>query len=218
MKAIEIGRLFEQVAPIESGLQSDRDRRILGFRFGSPDIEVAGVGVAWCLSMEVILEAIARGLNLLLTHEPQLFYANDSPWHTFLLPETYPANLKKKQLLIENDICVYTAHSNWDLQKTVGMQPTFARALGFSREIRRDIAVGVYEVDPMTFSDLISMVKSATGLEHMRVQGDFDKQIRTVAVGFGGMQLVLDTILANHADAGIFGELGDILRRRVGLK
>ena len=209
MKAIEIGTLFEQVAPIESGLQLDRDRRTLGFRFGSPDIEVAGLGVAWCLSMEVIMAAIEKGLNLLLTHEPQLFYANDSPWYTCLLSETYQVNLKKKQLLIENDICVYTAHSNWDLQKSVGMQPTFARALGFSHEIKRDIAVGVYEIDEMTFSDLISMVKSATGLEHMRVQGDFDKRIRTVAVGFGGMQLAVDAILANHADAGIFGELSE---------
>ena len=43
----------------------------------------------------------------------------------------------------------------------------------------------------------------------MRVQGDADKLITTVAVGFGNMGFVTDAILANYADAGIFGELGE---------
>ena len=60
MKAIEIGHAFEEIAPIEIGLQSDRDGRVLGFRFGNPDIDVKGVGVAWYLSMEVINEAIQK--------------------------------------------------------------------------------------------------------------------------------------------------------------
>jgi len=209
MKAREIADLFEKIAPVESGLQSDRDRRVLGFRFGNPEIEVTGVGVAWYLAMEVIEQSVKRGLNLLLIHEPGLFYENSAPWHTTLLPDTNPVNLKKKQLLIENNICVYTAHSNWDLQKHVGNQPTFAKALGLTKEIKRDIAVGVYQVQPMTFSDLIEKVKTATGLKHMRVQGDRDKLIKTVAVGFGNMGFVVDAILANHADAGIFGELGE---------
>ena len=209
MKATEISNLFEEIAPIESGLQSDRDRRVLGFRFGNPEIDVTGVGVAWYLAMEVIEQSIRQGLNLLLIHEPSLFYDNNSPWHTCLLPETNPVNLKKKQLLIENSICVYTAHSNWDLQRHVGMQPTFAKALGLTEEIKRDVAVGIYRVQPMSFSDLIDKVKTATGLKHLRVQGDRDKLITTVAVGFGNMGFVIDAILANQADAGIFGELGE---------
>jgi len=209
MKAKEIGVLFEKIAPIESGLQGDRDRRVLGFRFGNSEIDVTGIGVAWYLAMEVIEQAIRKGLNMLLIHEPGLFYENNAPWHTCLLPETNPVNLKKKQLLIENGICVYTAHSNWDLQKHVGMQPTFAKALGLTKEIKRDIAVGIYLIQTMPFSDLIDKVKTVTGLKHMRVQGDRDKLITTVAVGFGGMGFAIDAILANHADAGIFGELSE---------
>ena len=209
MKATEIARLFEEVAPVEIGLQSDRDARLLGFRFGDPNIEVVGLGVAWYLSIEVINEAIDKGLNLLLIHEPHLFYDNRSPWHTCLVPETNPVNLAKKRLLIENGSCVYTAHSNWDLQRTVGMQPTFAKALGFTEEIKRDVGVGIYKVDRIPFSDLASMVKRRLGLKYMRVQGDPGKCIETVALGFGGMGFVVDAILANRADAGIFGELED---------
>ncbi len=209
MEAKRIADLFEEIAPIEGGLQSDRERRVLGFRFGNPEIDVTGIGVAWYLAMEVIEQSIKQGLNLLLIHEPMLFYENNVPWHTCLLPETNPVNLKKKQLLIENRICVYTAHSNWDLQKSVGMQPTFAKALGFTKEIKRDIAVGIYRVKAMPFSNLINKVKTATGLKHMRIQGDRDKLITTVVVGFGNMGFAIDAILANCADAGIFGELGE---------
>jgi len=209
MKAIEIGHAFEEIAPIEIGLQSDRDSRVLGFRFGNSDIDVKGVGVAWYLSMEVINEAIQKGLNLLIIHEPHLFYNNNSPWYTCLLEETNPVNLQKKKLLIEHDICVYTAHSNWDLQQTVGMQPTFAKALGFTDEIRRDKAVGVYSIDKSTFAELTSIVKRKTGLQQLRLQGDPKQIVETVVVGFGGMGFAVDTILANNADAGIFGELGE---------
>jgi len=220
MKAKEICELFEEIAPIEIGLQSDRDRRVLGFRFGNPEIDVTGVGVAWFMAMEVIEQAIKSNLNLLLIHEPGLFYDNSSPWYTCLLQETNPVNLRKKQLLIGNDICVYTAHSNWDLQRNIGMQPTFAKALGLTDEIKRDIAVGIYRVQTMPFSDLIDKVKAATGLKHMRVQGDPNKLITTVAVGFGNMGFVTDAITANNADAGIFGELGEfsfIAAREAGL-
>ena len=54
----------------------------------------------------------------------------------------------------------------------------------------------------------------------MRVQGDPNKLITTVAVGFGNMGFVTDAIAANNADAGIFGELDEfsfIAAREAGL-
>ena len=52
MKASEAARLFEETAPVEIGLQSDRDAGVLGFRFGDSSTEITGLGVAWYLSME----------------------------------------------------------------------------------------------------------------------------------------------------------------------
>lgn len=210
MNVKEICTVFETIAPVEIGTQSDRDQQRLGLRFGNPDTEVKGIGVAWYLAMDVIEQAIEKGLNFLLIHEPNLFYCSKSlHWYTCLLPTTNPVNLKKMKLLIDNTICVYTAHSNWDLQKEVGMQPVFAKALGMTDEITRDKAVGIYRIAPTPFSELTKNVKSKVGLERMRVQGDPDKTISTVAVGFGGMGAIVDAIIANNADAGIFGEINE---------
>jgi len=46
MKAKEVGAVFEEIAPIEIGEESDREREDLGFRFGNPEIDVTGIGVA----------------------------------------------------------------------------------------------------------------------------------------------------------------------------
>jgi len=210
MKATEVGAVFETVAPFHLGLQSEQQKRGLGFQFGDPDVEVTGVGVAWFASMEVVRAAAERGINMLLVHEPHVFHSNaNTNWHTPVTADTNPANLAKMKILIDNRICVYVAHSNWDLQPEVGMQPTVARAFGFSDEIKRDKALGVYRVGPIRFDQLIAKVKNATGLDHLRVQGDNEQIIETVALGFGFFGFAVDAILANGADAGIFGELNE---------
>jgi putative NIF3 family GTP cyclohydrolase 1 type 2 len=207
MKASEIASVFETIAPIESGIADDRAALNLGFAFGDRDIEVAGVGVAWWLSQEVVEQAIAKGLNFLICHEPQLFRFWASPLHTNMRAETMPCNLRKMKLLLDHNMCVYTAHTNWDLQFEVGMGPTLARTLGFDKRLKWDGCVGIYEVNEMTFGKLVAHVKSRMGLSHVRIAGDDDMPVRKVALGFGAIGSETEAIVANGADAGIFGEL-----------
>ena len=206
MKASEIAAVFEQIAPVESGIASDRAAGFLGFRLGDPSIEVTGVGVAWWMSREVVDAAVAKGLNMLLIHEPELWRYYESPFHTNLQAMTIPFNVRKMKLLLDHGMCVYTAHTNWDLQMDVGMGPTVAAALGFTDRIKWDVAVGVYRID-MTFGQLVAHVKESFGLDHVRCQGDDAMPIRKVVVGFGSIGSEAEAILANGADAGIFGEL-----------
>ncbi len=207
MRASDVAAVFEDIAPISTGIASDLEAGYLGFRFGNPDIEVTGVGMCWWMSEEVIDAAVARGLNLIISHEPELWRWWQSPWHTNPQPQTLEFNLRKIRKLIDRGICVYTAHSNWDVQPEVGMGPGLARVLGFTDLIRRDVIVGVYGVEPMRFADLVERVKSRMRLDTVRVQGDPDRRVETVALGWGSMGSEVEAILANHADAGIFGEL-----------
>lgn len=206
MRASEIAAVFEQIAPISSGIASDRQAGFLGFRFGDPGIEVTGVGVAWWMSQEVIQAAIDKKLNMLLCHEPELWRYYESPFHSNLQPQTIGFNIRKMKQLLDHGMCVYTAHTNWDLQLEVGMAPTVAAALGFTDRLKWDVGVGVFHID-MTFARLIEHVKKTFGLTHVRCQGDAEKRVRTVVVGYGSLGSEVEAILANHADAGIFGEL-----------
>ncbi len=207
MKAREIADVLESIAPIASGIAADHAAGNLGFRFGSPDIEVTGVAMCWWISAEVVDEAARRGLNMIISHEPELWRYYESPWHTNLQPQTIEFNLKKIRTLVDRGMCVYTAHSNWDMQPELGMGPSLAKALNFTDLIRRDVAVGVYRVGPMRFDALVKLVKDRMKLKQLRVQGDPKKRVETVVLGWGSMGSELEAILANHADAGIFGEL-----------
>ncbi|MFB3892232.1 MAG: Nif3-like dinuclear metal center hexameric protein [Phycisphaerae bacterium] len=212
MKAREIAAVFETIAPIEAGIAQDRASGFLGFRFGDRNVEVKGVGVAWWLSMEVVEQAVERGLNFLIIHEPELFRQWDSFFHSNLQAAVMPFNLRKMKLLLDNGITVYTAHTNWDLQMEVGMAPTVAKALGFGKEdlVKYDVGVGVWRVKDSfgkTFGKLAAHVKSRMGLPFVRVQGKDEMPVRTVVVGYGSIGSEVEAIVANDADAGIFGEL-----------
>ncbi len=201
MKAREVADVFEAIVPISLGIASDIENNFLGFRVGDPDIDVTGLGMCWWMSEEVIDAAIEKGLNFLISHEPELFRWYESPWHTNLRPEVIEFNKRKKKKLEDNGMCVYTAHSNWDAQAEVGMGPGLAKVLGFTDMIRRDVIIGVYRVGPMTFAELIEHVKERMGLAHVRVQGDPEKRIETVVLGWGSMGSEVEAILANGADA-----------------
>jgi putative NIF3 family GTP cyclohydrolase 1 type 2 len=121
--------------------------------------------------------------------------------------QTMPSNVRKMRLLLDHDMCVYTAHTNWDLQLEVGMGPTLARMLGFGKRLKWDGCVGIYELEDMTFGRLVKHVKSRMGISHVRVWGGDDMPVRKLALGFGSLGSEVEAIVANGADAGIFGEL-----------
>jgi putative NIF3 family GTP cyclohydrolase 1 type 2 len=87
------------------------------------------------------------------------------------------------------------------------MGPTLAKVLGFTDLIHKDVCIGVYGVGPMSFADLVEQVKKRMNLESVRVQGDEDRRVETVVLGWGSMGSEVEAIVANGADAGIFGEL-----------
>ena len=207
MKAHEIAAVFEQIAPIESGIAADIQSGFLGFRFGDRNVEVAGVGVAWWLAEGVIDAAIANGLNMLICHEPELFRQYDSPFHSNMQAATIPFNLRKMKKLLDHGMCVYTAHTNWDLQKEVGMAPTLAKVLGFENRVKWDVGVGVYRIPETTFGGLVAHVRSRMRLPPIRVEGDDAMPVRTVVLSYGSVGSEVEAVVINNAEAGIFGEL-----------
>ena len=66
MKAGEVAKKIESIAPISSGMAGDE----LGFVFGNSDVEVRGVAVCWSPTLDVILQVEKLGCNMIL---PRLF-------------------------------------------------------------------------------------------------------------------------------------------------
>jgi len=103
MKIAEIINYLDTVAP--PAYQEKYDN--CGLLTGSPDLECGGVLVTLDATEAVILEAIAKGCNLVVAHHPVIFIG---------LKKITGSNYVEKAIIaaIRHDIAIYAIHTNLD--------------------------------------------------------------------------------------------------------
>lgn len=176
----------------------------VGLVCGMPSAPVRSVLVAVDPAPEVIEEACDRGVELLVVHHPLL-----------LKPVTSVAALTAKgrivHRLISAGIALYTAHTNADSAQP-GVSDALAAALGIG-DTRPLSASGLGRVGtlsaPMTleqFGDQVAAALPATA-HGVRVSGEPDAAVRTVAVCGGAGDSLLPEVLAAGADVYVTADL-----------
>jgi dinuclear metal center YbgI/SA1388 family protein len=107
MKCKEIIKYLEEWAP--KGIAWDRDN--VGLQIGNPEREVKNVMLSLDLTGKVVSEAIRKKCNLIITHHPLLF-------HSIKRIDTNSNRTSKLvEMLIKNNITLYSAHTNLDFTK-----------------------------------------------------------------------------------------------------
>lgn len=95
---------FEQLAPKQYAIPEDK----IGLQLGSLNKEIRHVMIALDVTDEVVEEAIARDVNLIIAHHAIIYRPLSS-----LKTDTPAGRLYEK--LIKHDIAVYIAHTNLDV-------------------------------------------------------------------------------------------------------
>lgn len=183
----------------------------VGLACGDPDAQVRKALFAVDPVAEVADEAIAWGADLIVTHHPLLL----RPVHG--VPATTPKG-RLVHRLITNGVALFTAHTNADVADP-GVSDALARAVGLTgpllplRPSADDPARGLGRVGelpaPVTLREFTAaaakgLPATATGL---RVAGDPDALVRTVAVCGGAGDSLLDTARAAGADVYLTADL-----------
>ncbi|MGL5575617.1 MAG: Nif3-like dinuclear metal center hexameric protein, partial [Sarcina sp.] len=114
--------IMERVAPIH--LKEDFDN--VGLMVGDKNKEIKKVLLALDCTDTVIEEAKEIGAELILTHHPLIFKKPSS-----ITTDTLQG--RKIIKLIQNDINLYSAHTNWDSVRE-GINDTIVDMLGFKSE------------------------------------------------------------------------------------
>ncbi|WP_080845029.1 Nif3-like dinuclear metal center hexameric protein [Cytobacillus gottheilii] len=114
----EIIGLFEQYSPKTYAMEGDK----VGLQIGSLGRSVENVMIALDVVEEVVDEAIANNVQLIIAHHPPIF----RPLKAINLDTPAGRMLEK---LIKHDIAVYAAHTNLDVA-TGGVNDLLAEALG----------------------------------------------------------------------------------------
>lgn len=200
---------FEEVYPPAWAASWDA----VGLVTGDPAQRVARILFAVDPVDAVVDEALAWGADLIITHHPLMLRGVTS----------VAANTPKGRIvhrLIRSGIALYTAHTNADTASP-GVSDALARAVGLSGSLRpldpdasdpegrRGIGrIGALE-SPVVLRGFAEQVARAlpTTAAGVRVAGDLDRLVRTVAVSGGAGDSLLGAARAAEVDVFVTSDL-----------
>ncbi|MER5479122.1 Nif3-like dinuclear metal center hexameric protein [Streptomyces sp. NPDC002734] len=207
-------RLSEVIAALENLWPAERAESwdAVGTVAGDPDQEVTRVLFAVDPVRETVDEAVKLGADLLVTHHP--LYLRGT---TTVAASTFKGRVVHD--LIKNDVALHVAHTNAD-KADPGVSDALAGALGL-RVLRplvpdRDDPAGrrglgrVCELDaPETLREFAARAAASlpATAQGIRLAGDPEARIRTVAVSGGSGDSLFDDVRAAGVDAFLTADL-----------
>ena len=202
----DVAQVLDRLFP--PGLAQDWDA--VGLSVGDPSADVSRVLFAVDPTQAVAQEAIGSGSQLIVSHHPLMMRGVTS----------VAANTAKGSVvhaLISAGCALYTAHTNADAAAG-GVAEALATVLGVNQTSAlvpdlTDAALGLGRVgtldEPMSLRDFAHRVAAALPrTEHgVRVAGDLESTIRTVAVLGGSGDSLFDAVRAADVDAYVTADL-----------
>ena len=193
----DLVELLEELMP--SNLAEDWDN--VGLMLGRKGKTVKRILLALDLSKEVVEQAVAQKIDLIITHHPAIFKklkrVVDNDWQQDLL-----------LTLAENGIAVYSAHTNLDCVST-GVNDVLAKLLKLEDTEILDDSNGLGRIGVVEETSLVEyaqVVKTALKADYV-VVGDAGKQVHKVAVCGGAGSDLIDLALAKGADTLVTGDV-----------
>ncbi len=184
----------------------DFDQPRIGFIVGSKNIEVKNILLALDLTYEVVLEAIEKNCNMIITHHPFIW----DPLFKLIFEDNKTKIISK---LFEHQISVYSMHTNLDVANG-GVNDVLCSMLGVN-ELKSlyDIEKGNFlkygEIEEVTLKEFALIVKKAYNLTGVRVLGDLNKKVKLVGIigGSGAHMGDLNDAIKAGLDAYVTGEI-----------
>lgn len=177
---------------------------------GNPDALVKKVGTAWMPYLRTIREAIDKGVNLLVVHEPTFYTHLDlqpSDWDYHTAPEPaktayYKARDAKQELINTNNFSIVRCHDVLDKIPEFGIPFSFGQKLGLPNAdiIASKAYYNVYRIKPRPAKEFALQVSRAlTSLNQPGVAfyGDENRVIERVGLGTGCICNPLDYMELN---------------------
>lgn len=176
MNAVEIIRYFESKYPVELAYEWDN----CGLQIGTLNQKVKHVLVTLDVTKEVVKEAIKQKVDLIISHHPLMF----KPMQNIVFDSPRGWIVKN---LIQHNIACYSAHTNFD-QASGGMNDTLAEKLGIiePKLLDEEYNIGRYgDIPKVSMEEFIQNIKNTFHLASVKVVGNTDKTIGTIAISGG---------------------------------
>ncbi len=169
----------EIVAAIQSqvGVEWKKDT-VDTFKAGNPDTAVTGIAVTMMATMDVLERASAKGLNLVITHEPTFYAHVDTPEG---LPENDTVWAEKRAFIEKHGMVVWRFHDHWHMRKPDGIEAGMVHALGWEKFQSLDNQY-LFVLPETTLKNLAQEVAKKLDSPVVRVVGN--PELKVTKVGF----------------------------------
>ena len=161
-----------------------REQTVDTFKAGNPDTPVNGIAVTMMATMDVLERASAKGLNLIITHEPTFYAHQDVPEG---MPEGDPVWAEKREFIQKHGLVVWRFHDHWHGRKPDGIEAGMVRALGWEK-YQNPENEHLFVLPETTVEKLARDVRKKLQSPVVRVVGARDMPVTHVALspGFAG--------------------------------
>lgn len=205
MKCKEVMECLEGIAPKAFAEKWDN----VGLLLGREDKEIKKILLALDASGDVVKEAVTWEADLLITHHPLIFSGMKSvTGKDFIGKRVYE--------LIQNDICYYAMHTNFDV---MGMADAVADKLEllncqvldvtFQDEISKEGIGRIGELaKPVSLEECARYVKEKCDLSCVRVFGDGGQMVDRMALIPGSGKDYIDISIEKGAKVILTGDIG----------
>ncbi|HLE05745.1 MAG TPA: Nif3-like dinuclear metal center hexameric protein [Candidatus Nanoarchaeia archaeon] len=202
MKAVEIIDWLNEKIPISLAENWDNS----GLQLGNANKEIKKLGVCFQADLDTIKKAVKAETDFLITHHPLL-----SPTHN-PLKNIINADYEIFRLLMNNNITVFSCHTNWDKAKG-GIMETYAKLLKLSNTTT-DGFVTTGDIPTTKTNDLIEELKKTLGINNIRVYCNTSIINRvSYSPGAGINKETINTAIKHKAQALISGDAKDGITR-----
>jgi len=156
-----------------------------GILAGDPDTEIRGIAVSWLATEALLKEALKRGANLFIVHEP--------PYGTQIAAQPLPgeedAAARKAAWLKKTGMVLYRCHNVEDLIPGFGVRSSWPKWLGFKgKPLAGNMIYEVYDTGGLTLDELSRRIAARVrplGQRTVGVVGDPARKTRRIITGTG---------------------------------
>ncbi len=158
---------------------------------GRSETVVTGIATAWTPSLDVLRRAVATGANMVIARECAFWsreaeekgYSGAGAIATRAGMAKDQTFATKQAYIDEHGLVIWRLSGNWDARRGDVQLDSLAAALGW--QAHRAGSSELFTLPAAPLSALVSGIRQSLGVRALRVLGDPDARVRTVALTHG---------------------------------
>ena len=174
------------------------------FKAGNAETPVTGIAVTMMATMDVLERASAKGLNMVITHEPTFYAHLDTPEGIDASDAVWKA---KREFIEKHGMVVWRFHDHWHMRVPDGIETGMVHALGWEKFQRKD-NLYLFVMPETTVKKLAEEVAKKLESPVVRVVGDPEMKVTKVALspGAAGSEREMGALERDDVEVLLVGE------------